>query len=98
MFIFNKYINIISRDNDIMSHGSVVGIATVYGLEDRGVGFRVQVETRVFTSPYRLDRLWGLPSILSNWYRGALSPRIKLPAREVDHSPPNSAEFNKMQI
>jgi hypothetical protein len=44
--------------------------ATGYGLDDRGVGVRVQVRSRIFTSPYRPDRLWAPPNLLSNGYRG----------------------------
>jgi hypothetical protein len=50
---------------------SVVGIVTSYGLDDRGVGVRVPVGSRIFSSPRRPDRLWGPPSILSNGYRGS---------------------------
>jgi hypothetical protein len=42
--------------------------------------------------PQRPDRLWGPLNLLSNGYRGALSPRLKRPGREADHSPPSSAE------
>jgi hypothetical protein len=42
---------------------SAVGIATGYGLDDRGVGVRVPIGLRMFTSPRRSDRLWGLPSL-----------------------------------
>jgi hypothetical protein len=44
------------------NHSRVVGIATGYGLDDRGVGFRVQVGSRIFSSPRRLDRHWAQPS------------------------------------
>jgi hypothetical protein len=37
---------------------SAVGIATGYGLDDRGVGVRVPVGSRILSSPRRLDRLW----------------------------------------
>jgi hypothetical protein len=48
-----------------------VGIATGYGLDDRGVGVRVPVESRLFfTSPYRPDRLWSPRNLLSNRYCG----------------------------
>jgi hypothetical protein len=48
----------------------LVGIATGYGLDDQGVGVRVPVVSRIFTSPYRPDRLWGSPNLLYNGYRG----------------------------
>jgi hypothetical protein len=49
-------------------HGSAVGIATDYVLDDRRVAVRVLVGSSIFSS-YRPDRLWGPPS-LSNEYRG----------------------------
>jgi hypothetical protein len=49
---------------------SVVGIVTAYGLDDRRVGVRVLVESRIFTFPYRPDQLWGPPNLLSIGYRG----------------------------
>jgi hypothetical protein len=49
------------------SRGSLVGIATGYKLDDRGVGVRVPVGSRMFTSPCRRDRLWGPPNFLYNW-------------------------------
>jgi hypothetical protein len=42
-----------------MSQDSVVRIATGYGLDDQGVGVRVPVGSRIFSSPRRPDRLWG---------------------------------------
>jgi hypothetical protein len=47
------------------SRDSSVGIATGYGLDDRGVGARVPVEARIFFSPRRPDRFWGPPDLLS---------------------------------
>jgi hypothetical protein len=49
---------------------SAVGTATVYGMNDQGVGVRVLVRARIFISPCRPDRLWDSPSLLSNGYRG----------------------------
>jgi hypothetical protein len=74
--------------------GSVVGIATGYGLDDRRVGVRVPVRSRIFTSPCHPDQLWGL----IQWILRALSSGAKQPGREVDFSPPTSAEFNKTRI
>jgi hypothetical protein len=73
--------------------------ATGYGLDNRGVGFRVPVGSRIFTSPRRPDRLLGPPNLLSNGYRGrAFYPGVKRPGCEADHSPPTSAEVKKMWI
>jgi glutamine synthetase len=46
------------------------GTATGYGLDDRGVGVRVPVRSRIFSSPRRPDWIWDPPSLLSNEYRG----------------------------
>jgi hypothetical protein len=59
-----------------MRRGSVLGIATGYGMDDRGVGVRVPVESIIVTSPCRPDRrLCGPPDLLSNGHRG-LFPRV----------------------
>jgi hypothetical protein len=47
------------------SRDSVVGIATGYGLDDRRVGVRAPVGSRIFCSQCHLDRLWGPTSLLS---------------------------------
>jgi hypothetical protein len=39
---------------------------TGYGLDDRGIGVRVVVGARIFSSPRRPDRLWGPPNLLYN--------------------------------
>jgi hypothetical protein len=78
-----------------MSRDSSVGIATGYGLDDQGGGAGVPVGYKIFTSPYRPDRLWGPPS---QWVLGALTPEVKRQGREPDYSPPTSAEVNKMWI
>jgi hypothetical protein len=58
----------------MVSRDSVVGIAAGYGLEDRGVGVRIPVGSRIFSYPRLPDRLWGQTNSLSNGYRG-LFPR-----------------------
>jgi hypothetical protein len=70
---------------------SVVGIAIGYGLDDRGVGVRVPVGSRIFTSPRPPDRLWGPPNLLAN------DTAVKRPGREADFSPPSSAEVKKCE-
>jgi hypothetical protein len=66
--------NISTRVDSYLSRDSAVGIATGYGLDDRGVGVLVPVGSKIFYSPRRLDRLWGPPSLLSNGYQG-IPPR-----------------------
>jgi hypothetical protein len=74
----------------LVSRSSVVGIATACGLDGRGVGVPVPVELGIFTFPYRLGSTQ--PSIQRA--QGALSPRVKQPGPEADHSP-TSAEVTK---
>jgi hypothetical protein len=73
-----EQLNLVELRNCIGGGGSSrdgsVGIATSYGLDDRGVGVLVPVGSRILSSPRRPDRLWGPPSLLSNGYR-RLFPR-----------------------
>ena len=66
--------------------GSVVGIATAYGLDGPGIESRWGEIFR--TCP---DRPWCPPSLLYNGYRVLHGGKV-LPGREVDPSPPSSAE------
>jgi hypothetical protein len=74
------------------SRDSIVGIATSYRLDNRGVGVRVPVGSRIFSTSSRPV----LGSI--QWVPGALSLGVKRPGREADHLPPASAEVKKMWI
>jgi hypothetical protein len=57
--MINMYWDCLVRTRD-----SVVGIATSHGLDDQGVGVRVPVGSRIFSSRHP-DRFWGLPNLLS---------------------------------
>jgi hypothetical protein len=76
----------------IGSQDSSVGIVSDYGLDDRWVEVRVPVRSRIFSFPRRPDRLWGPIQLVT----GDLSPGVKRPGLEADHSPPASAEVKKM--
>jgi hypothetical protein len=65
---------------------SSVGIAAGHGLDDRALGVRVPVGSRIFTSPYRPHRFWG------PWVPWVLSPGVKRTGSEADQSPLTSAE------
>jgi hypothetical protein len=72
----------------LTSPDSSVGIATGYGLDDRRVGVRVPVRSRISSAPRRPDRLWGPTEPFIQWVPAALSPGVKLPGGETDHSTP----------
>jgi hypothetical protein len=77
------------------SRDSAVGIVTGYGLDDQGVGVRVPVESSIFCSPRRPEPVLGPTQPPIQWIPGVLSPGVKWPGREADHSPPTSAEVKK---
>jgi hypothetical protein len=77
------------------SKDSVVGIATGYGLDDRGVGIRVPVGSRIFSTSSKPTLGSTQPPV--QWVLGA-SPGVKRPGREADHSPATSAKVRKMWI
>ena len=73
--------------------GSVVGIATAYRLD--GPGIEPGVVEIFRTCP---DRPWGPPSLLYNGYRVFPGGKV-LPGRDVDPSPPSSAEVkNRVEL
>jgi hypothetical protein len=69
--------------------GSVVGIATGYGLNGPGIESRWVRDFR--TCP---DRPWGAPSLLYNGYRVFPGGKERL-GRDADPSPPSSAMVMK---
>jgi hypothetical protein len=73
----NRRYNLFPPPNVMSLTTSTFGIATDYGLGDRGFGVRVAVGSRIFSSPCPPDRVLGPPSLISNEY-GGLFPWGKL--------------------
>jgi hypothetical protein len=73
-----------------MSRGSAVDRATAYGLDNQGVRVRVLVGSRIFTSLYYADQLWGPPNLLSDGYRRLFPQKVKHLGCEANNSPPTS--------
>jgi hypothetical protein len=64
----------------------------VYSNDDDDIAQLVQAnELLIAIVQIRQDRLWGPPSLLSDGYR-EISPGVRRPGREADHSPSSSAE------
>jgi hypothetical protein len=80
------------------SRDSPVGIATGYGLDDLGLGVRVPVGSRIFSSPNCPDRLLSATQPPIQWVQEALSPGVKRSGCEADHSPQTRAEVKKIWI
>ena len=74
------------KDGDSSGPGSVVGIATAYGLDGPEIESRCGEIFR--TCP---DRPWGPPSLMYNGYRVFPGGKVLL-GRDADPSPPSSAE------
>jgi hypothetical protein len=69
---------------------SAAGIATGYGMDDRGVGVQVPIGEKIFSTSS--GPVLGPTEPPIKWIQGDLSPGVKQPGREADHSPPTSAE------
>jgi hypothetical protein len=82
--------------SEIWSRDSAVSIATSCGLDGRGVGVRVPAHAGIFSASSR--PVLGLNQLPTKWIPGALSPEIKRPGREADHSSPNTVEVKKTWI
>jgi hypothetical protein len=76
---------------------SLVGIATGYGLDCRGVGVRVPVGSRIFFSTSSRPGLGSIQPPIQ-WVPEALSQGVKRPVHGADDSPPASAEVKKTCI
>jgi len=55
-----------------------------YGLDDRGSFPGRCIDGIFLLSLSSPDRLWAAPSLLTNGYRGLLTPGVKRPGREGD--------------
>jgi hypothetical protein len=73
-----------------------IGVVTGCGLDDRGDGVHVPVGSRIFSTSFRPALESTQPS--TRWIPGAVSPRVKRPGREAEHSPPTSAESKKIHF
>jgi hypothetical protein len=78
------------------SWDSTVGTAIGYGLDDQGVSVRIPVGSNMFSVACRPALGPNQPP--NQWVLGALSPGVKRPGHEADHSPPTSAEVKKTWI
>jgi hypothetical protein len=72
------------------------GIATGYGLDDRGFGFQIPIRVKNFLNVVQA----GSGAHQASYLMGTegFFPGVKRPERETDHSPPTSAEVRKMWI
>jgi hypothetical protein len=82
------YTDIVSKCE---SQDSVVGVTTGYGLDNRTVGVRVQIGSRIFSTPSRPAVGLSQPPI-------QCVPGVKQEGREAGHSPQAIAEVKKMWI
>jgi hypothetical protein len=78
-----------------MSRDSSVGIATVYGLDDRMIGIRFPAEARNFSLPHHVQTGSGAHSASYPMGTGGSFAGVKRPVREADHLPPYSAEVKE---
>jgi hypothetical protein len=62
------------------------GYLSRFELHGRGVGVRVPVGTRIFSSPRRPDRFWGSTQPPIQWVPLDPSPGVKRPEREANQS------------
>ena len=84
------YIYVVRRQR--VKHSDTILISFLYTCER--LRYLLAAEVRdFFSSPKRLDRLWSLPILLFDGYRGYFL-EVKRPERETDHCPAFCAEVN----
>jgi hypothetical protein len=93
--VLSYYIHLYLTDR---SRDSSVGIATGYGLDDRGVGVKRPCKVKNFLFSTSPRPALGCTQPPSQWVPGALSPGVKRPGREAVHSLPPSVEVKKIWI
>jgi hypothetical protein len=79
-----------SRDN-------LPGIATVYGMDGRGVGVQVPERARFFFSTSFRPTLWPTKPPMQRETR-ILSQGVKRQGREADYAPPTTTEIKNTWI
>jgi hypothetical protein len=89
--IFMKHTRSLSRSRDIS-----VGIATGYGLDDRGGRSSSLGRVKNFLFSTSLRPALGSSQPPIKWVPRALSPGVKRQGCQTDHSPPTSAEVKKI--
>jgi hypothetical protein len=72
----------------VRSRDSAVSIATGYGLDDRG---SIPSKGKIFLFSTASRPALGPTQPSIQYVLGALSPGVKQPGREADHSPPSIA-------
>jgi hypothetical protein len=94
----SKYFHIIITiiTTIIKSHDSSVGIALGYGLDDRGSRVQLPAGAGNFSFHHRVQNGSGPTQPPIQWVPRALSLGVKRPGREVDPSPPSSAEVKNL--
>jgi hypothetical protein len=80
------------------SRDSAVDIATGYGLDDRGVRIPSPIKVTEFSFSTSSRPALGSTQPPIQWVPGALSPGVRRPDREADHSHPTSDKVKKTWI
>jgi hypothetical protein len=78
-----------TNQRNVISRGNQVVAATGYGLSFRVI--QVAAKSRIFTSAYRPDRIWGP----SNSYPMLTEDYFLTGKASTNHSPPTNAEVKK---